>query len=93
MKKRLIVELFILAIVVIAAIGYSQRFNCRKIVAHYYYQQAYAELDDYDLSRSTDFLIKANNWDPELNSQEFLDYHRYRDQLLADPEEKLKFFL
>jgi len=91
-KKRIIIESIGLLIVIGLGIIYWQQDYLRRQVAHYYYQQAYTALTELDNKTSTNYLIKAINWDPELNSQEYTMFQQKRSELLADPELRQQYF-
>ncbi len=82
-KKRIIIELIILSLVVLLITGYFNLFWVKKQIAHYYYEQATKVLEEEGLQPSGEYLIKAIDWDPELNSQEFKDFKQYRDELFS----------
>ena len=81
-KKRIIIEAIILGLVILLIVGYFNLFWLKKQVANYYYEQAIESLEEEGLKPSAEYLVKAINWDPELNSQEFKDYKKYRDEFI-----------
>lgn len=86
MKKRLIIEIIVLALVIMGCLLYWQSFNIKKQIAHYYYEQAYHYLDELNNKESTANFIKAINWDPELDSEESRGFRDYRKSILDDPD-------
>ena len=92
MKKRLIIEIIVLIIILSFCLLYWQSFNLQKQVALYHYDQAYAYLDQLDNQKSTEHLVKAIEWDPQLDSKEFNEFKKYRQELLTDLEKNNKFF-
>ena len=64
----------------------------KKQIAKYYYNKADDYLEQLDNKNSTDYLIKAMEMDPELNSQEYKDFQNKRKELLKDENNYNIFF-
>lgn len=90
--RRLSIEIVILLILVIG-IGLVWQPNfIRAQIAHYYYQRAATALLALDNQATTDYLVQAIKWDPELSSAQYSNFQKQRSEFLADPEHKKKYF-
>ena len=88
MRKRTWILLGILMLILISSGVYAKQDFFKKQIARYYYEKAYASLENLDNKKSTTALLEALDWDPEITSKEYKNFQEYRSRLLEDPEKK-----
>lgn len=60
-------------------------------VANYYYDQAEQAMYEFNNEKSTEYILKAIDWEPEASSPEYAEFQRKRSEFLANEENKKKY--